>query len=297
MLRMRTKLFVPGSRPELFSKAMLSAADAVSFDLEDAVSLDRKSEARQAVGAFLCEHRAGSEKIVIVRVNPVTSALFAADVAAVVGAGLDVIALPKVESREDIKNAVAAIQSAEKVAGVGRRIEILATIETPKGLRLASEIAGADPRVVGLQVGFVDLFLPYNIDHEDVVASQSVRFAVRMAAAEAGIAAFDGAFLNVKNEPALRAEAERARRIGYFGKSCIHPAQISVLNEIFSPRAEEIAFASKVLEAAEHAQARSLGAFTVDGRMVDAPVIESARAVMAMVAKARAGKKKSKDSE
>ena len=138
MLRMRTKLFVPGSRPELFSKAILSAADAVSFDLEDAVSLDRKSEARQAVGAFLREHRAGSEKIVIVRVNPVTSALFAADVAAVVGAGLDVIALPKVESREDIVNAVATIQSAEKVAGVGRRIEILATIETPKGRQASS---------------------------------------------------------------------------------------------------------------------------------------------------------------
>ena len=236
---MRTKLFVPGSRPELFSKAMLSAADDVSFDL----------------------------------------------------------ALPKVESRQDIKNAVTAIQSAEKVAGLGRRIEILATIETPKGLRLASEIARADPRVVGLQVGFVDLFLPYNIDHQDVVASQSVRFAVRVAAAEAGIGAFDGAFLNVKDEPALRAEAERARAMGYFGKSCIHPAQIPVLNEIFSPRAEEIAFAAKVLQAAEQAQAHSLGAFTVDGRMVDAPVIEAARAVMAMVASAAAAKKKSKDSE
>ena len=297
MIRMRTKLFVPGSRPELFRKAALSATDAVSFDLEDAVAADRKIEARNAVAGFVHKHMADYKKIAIVRVNPVASPLFSADIAAVVGVGLHFISLPKVESQEDIKNAVAAIESAKKAAGLNREIGVLPTIETPKGLRLVFEIASADARVVGLQIGFADLFLPYGIDPEDDVASQNARFTVRMAAAEVGIPAFDGAFLNVTEESALKAEAKAARRIGFSGKSCIHPSQIPVLNDIFSPLPEELAFATKVLVAAEQAEARGLGAFTVDGRMVDAPVIEYARAVISIANKSVAEKKKTGDLE
>ena len=209
-----------------------------------------------------------------------------------VGVGLHVISLPKVESQEDIKNAVAAIESAEKAAGLNREIGLLPTIETPKGLRLVFEIASADKRVVGLQIGFADLFLPYGIDPEDDVASQNARFTVRMAAAEVGIPAFDGAFLNVMDESALKAEAKAARRIGFSGKSCIHPSQIRVLNDIFSPLPEELAFATKVLDAAAQAEARGLGAFTVDGRMVDAPVIEYARSIISIANKSVAEKKK-----
>ena len=193
---MRSKLFVPGSRPALFEKAVASAADALSFDLEDAVAADRKAAARAAIAGFL---RAGAlgGKAIIVRVNALDTDLFALDVQAMVGPGLDVINVPKVESGEDIRRAVAVIAQAEQAAGVTRPIGILANIETPKSLRLAYEIAAADPRVLGLQLGFGDLLLPYGISRTDEAAGSYARAAVKFAAAVAGIACYDGAYFDV----------------------------------------------------------------------------------------------------
>ncbi len=150
----RSKLFVPGSRPELFAKALRGDADALSFDLEDSVVEDKKAEARKAIATFLDDGVQGNQKVVIVRVNGLGSGLFQADVEGIVGTGLDVINLPKAESREDVLIAADAIIKAEEAAGLGRRIGILANIESPKGLRLAYEIATADTRVIGLQLGF-----------------------------------------------------------------------------------------------------------------------------------------------
>src|SRR5580658_7052762 len=124
----RSKLFVPGSRPELFEKAVNSAADAVSFDLEDAVTPDRKDEARASVVAFLRGRSRSSGKIAIVRVNAVSTAWFAGDVDALVGAAPDVINLPKVESAADVREAVEAITRAEKVCGNDHNIGVLANI-------------------------------------------------------------------------------------------------------------------------------------------------------------------------
>jgi citrate lyase subunit beta/citryl-CoA lyase len=275
----RSKLFVPGSRPELFEKAVNSAADAVSFDLEDAVQPDRKDEARALVVSFLRELSGKSRKIAIVRVNAVSTAWFAEDVDAVVGAAPDVINLPKVESAADVRVSVDAIARAEKAYGHGRKIAVLANIETPKGLRLAAEIAGADPRVIGLQLGLADLFLPLGINRRDAMALQFVRVAVRLAAGEAHIPAYDAALLDIRNLEACREEAESARRLGFAGKSCLHPTQIAVVNEVFAPRADEVEYAVKVLAAACEAAEHGVQAFMVDGQLIDAPVIDHARAV------------------
>jgi citrate lyase subunit beta/citryl-CoA lyase len=278
---MRSKLFVPGSRPELFPKAARSDADAISFDLEDAVAPDRKPDARTSIASFLAEHGFNIAKLKVVRVNAVSTAWFVADVEALVDSGVDVINLPKVESATDVHGAIETIARAEKSAGRSRRTQILANIETPKGLRLAAEIATADPRVIGLQLGLADLFLPLEIDRQNVAARQFVRVAVRFAAGEAGIAAFDAAFPDIARPDLCREEAEAARRLGFAGKSCIHPSQIAIANEVFVVSEKEVERANRVLEAAREAAEKGVQAFVVDGQLIDAPMIGHARAVVA----------------
>ncbi len=257
----------------------------MSFDLEDAVVSEKKREAREAVASYLRSRAAGRDKIVIVRVNDPSTELFQHDIDAVVGCGLDIVNLPKVESREDILNAVKAIERTESSCGVGTAIGILATIETPKGLRLAAEIATADSRVIGLQIGFSDFASCCGIEGREDSALQAVRVGVRFAAAEAGVAAFDGAFPDVKNTEAYRADAESARRLGFSGKSCIHPSQVPIANEVFSPRPEDIALARSVVAAAEAAAERGIGAIVLDGRMIDKPIVAQAREVLALAAR------------
>jgi citrate lyase subunit beta/citryl-CoA lyase len=281
---MRSKQFVPGSRPELFPKALKGEADALSFDLEDSVVEERKEEARRTVAEFLRCLQA-EEKLIVVRVNGLASRHFSADVAAIVGRGLDVINLPKAESREDVLACAEAIARAEEAAGLEPQTGILANIESPKGLRLAHEIAAADPRVMGLQLGFVDLSQAFGIRLPNPQALNTIRLAVRAAAAEAGIAAFDTAFADVKNNEAFRADAEGACNLGFAGKSCIHPSQVPLANVVFSPSPEEVARAEALLAAAAEAKQQGLGAFVHDGKMVDVPVIARAQSVVRLAGK------------
>ncbi len=272
---MRSKLFVPGSRPELFPKALASAADALSFDLEDAVAEPRKAEARAAVAGFLGQ-AADAGKSLIVRTNALQTRHFEADVDAIVRPGLDLLNLPKVESAQDVRAAVDAIERAERGRGLRAPVRLLLNIESPRGLRLAAELAAASPRVAGLQLGYGDLFEPLQIARREAANVHAVMLAMRLAAGEAGVFAYDGAFANVQDADGYRAEAEMARRLGYLGKSCIHPSQIALANAVFRPSDEEIAHALRVAEAARDAAARGVGAFVVDGKMVDGPFLRRA---------------------
>ena len=221
---MRSKLFVPASRPELFAKALGGEADAISFDLEDAVQESRKVEARRTLQAFLKERHAEPRgKVIIVRVNGLRTPHFEADVAAVAWPGVDMINLPKPESADAIRAAAAVLARYEAERGITRPLGILANIESPRGLRLAAEIATADPRLAGLQLGLGDLFEPSDIDRKDAQAVHSVQLAVRMAAAEAGRWVCDTVYAAVNDPEGFTREAEAARRLGYIGKSCIHP--------------------------------------------------------------------------
>lgn len=280
---MRSKLFVPGSRPELFAKALASEADALSFDLEDSVAESAKAEARRHVSTALAAPEfASTTKIVLVRVNALASPHFADDLAAIVGPRLDVVNLPKVESPAEVRAAAAELTRLEQARGLPRAIGVLVNIESPRGLRLAAEIAAADSRVVGLQLGFADLLEPLGIARDNAAAIQQLQLAVRLAAGEAGVWACDAAYGAIKNPEGYRAEALAAKRLGYLGKSCIHPSQIAIANEVFRPTEEEIAFARRVDEAACAAEQAGRGAFTVDGRMIDAPFVRRARAVLAI---------------
>ena len=281
---MRSKLFVPASRPELFAKAMASDADALSFDLEDAVDEARKDQARDELAKFLRSLPPNSGKVIIVRVNGLDTRHFARDIDAIVGPGLDIVNLPKPESPDDVRECAAALQKAERRAKV-EPVDMLPNIESPRALRLAADIAMASPRVVGLQAGWGDLIEPLDIDRYNPAVIQAIQLQIRIAAGEAGVWAYDGAFANIRDVDGYRREAQAARRLGYIGKSAIHPSQVPIANEVFRPSDTEIAHSLRVVEAAAVASAKGIGAFTVDGRMVDAPFVRRAEAVLALARK------------
>jgi citrate lyase subunit beta / citryl-CoA lyase len=282
---MRSKLFVPASRPELFAKAFASAADALSFDLEDAVAADRKPQARAELRELLrsdpvANKPADKQKVLIVRVNAIDTPYFSADIDAVAQRGIDLINLPKAESVDDVRAAVVALERAEAANGVSTPIRLLLNIESPKALHLAADLAGAHPRVAGLQLGLGDLFEPLGIARREPAAIQQAMFGLRIAAGVAGVFAYDSAFANIKDEAGFRAEAQLAKSMGFLGKSCIHPSQIALANEVFRPSDDEIAHALRVVEAAREADANGVGAYVVDGKMIDAPFVERARALV-----------------
>ena len=281
---MRSKLFVPGSRPELFDKALKSEADALSFDLEDSVDEARKALARLELARFLRSLPPNPGKTIIVRVNGLETPHFEADVEAIVGPGLDIVNLPKPESAEDVRACAAALTKAER-RGKLDPVGILPNIESPRALRLAVEIAAASPRVVGLQAGWGDLFEPLDIDRYNPAVIQAIQLQIRIAAGEAGVWACDGAFANIADPEGYRREAEAARRLGYIGKSAIHPSQVPIANAVFRPTDAEIAHSLKVVDAAASAAEKGIGAFTVDGRMVDAPFVRRAQAILDLARK------------
>lgn len=281
---MRSKLFVPASRPELFAKALASEADGLSFDLEDAVDEARKDQARAELARFLRSLPPNCGKVIIVRVNGLETPHFERDLEAIVGPGLDIVNLPKPESGDDVRACAAALAKAER-KGRLEPIDILPNIESPRALRLAAEIATASPRVVGLQAGWGDLIEPLDIDRYNPAAIEAIQLQIRIAAGEAGVWAYDGAYANIKDPEGYRREAEAARRLGYLGKSAIHPTQVPIANAVFRPTDAEIAHSLKVVEAAEEAARNGVGAFTVNGKMVDAPFVRRAEAILDLARK------------
>jgi citrate lyase subunit beta/citryl-CoA lyase len=288
---MRSKLFVPGSRPALFEKSFASNADAISIDLEDAVPEASKASARLDVVRFLGRNVRTGAKSIVVRVNQLRSPYFEADLEALVGLDFDIVNLPKAESAADISALAGLIDALEKRRDHRRPLRILANIESPRGLRFAADIALASPRVMGLQIGYGDLFEPLGIGRRHAVALEHVQLAVRFAAAEAGVAAYDGAFPDIGDEKGFLEEARRAKALGFQGKSCIHPVQIAAANEAFQPSGSEVAFSRKVLKAWREAAVMGRGAIVVDGIMIDAPYAANAEAVLLQAQRFAAVKK------
>ncbi len=274
---MRSKLFVPGIRPELFSKALASAADAISFDLEDAVPESGKDKARSEVGQFLRSTEAlRSDKLIIVRVNPLGSPHFAADLQALEGSAATMVNLPKPLGAADVLAALEAMDA----AGLAGDTALLANIETPGALRRAAEIAAAHPRVAGLQLGLGDLFEPAGIDRRTPANVHAAMFLLALAAAESGVFCCDGAFPDIKDADGFRAEASMARALGFIGKSCIHPSQIAAANEIFQPDPSQLDQARRIVAAADAAILLGHAAFMVDGQMIDPPFLQRARRLL-----------------
>ena len=274
MPALRSLLFVPGTSANRFAKAAASGADAVFLDLEDAVEAGRKTEARGLVRDWLAATPAGQASR-FVRINAPGSPWIDGDLAWLAGIvdHVDGLVLPKIESPADV----------ERVANAAPGRGLMPMIETSRGVLRAAEIASADANILALVLGAEDLTaelgIPRTIDGEELLLARSQ---VVLAAASIGTDAIDAVFVDLKSPDALRRDAARARALGFRGKAAIHPDQIAIINDVFSPTADEIANARRVIDADTAARADGQGAFRLDDRMVDAPVVVRAKRILAL---------------
>lgn len=289
MISARSLLFVPATSERKIDKAYLSGADGVILDLEDAVAISEKPSARAAIAGIVAKPRLSPTWV---RVNGSTTPYCYADILAVCVPGVFGVVLPKAESAEQIRMidwVMTQLETARELPP--GRIALMPIVETARGLEAVSAIAKASPRLRRLIFGAVDLAADLGIDLEDGAgATAQARFAIACASRAAGIAApMDTAFTNIQDLEALRATSIRARGLGYRGKCCIHPAQVEVVNAVFTPSAEDIARARRVVAAFEEAERSGLAAVSLDGFMIDYPVADKARQLLASVAGASGG--------
>jgi citrate lyase subunit beta/citryl-CoA lyase len=277
-------LFVPATSTRKIDKAFASAADAVIIDLEDAVATAEKPAARR----LLIDIAAVPRRLPAwVRINATSTPFCLHDVEAACTPRIAGIILPKVESAEQVRTIDWAMAQFEADVGlpVGS-VGLMGIVETSRGLSAVDVIAGASPRLSRLLFGAVDLAADMSIDIDDAAgATQQARFAIARASFAAGLAPpIDTAYTDIPNLDELRASASRARALGYGGKTCIHPTQIEVVNSVFSPSEKQLAWAARVVDAFADAERRGLAALQLDGEMLDYPVIERARRILAQVA-------------
>jgi len=261
----RTYLFVPGDRPERYAKALASGADAVVVDLEDAVAPTAKDAARAAVQQWLATEPARAR--IVVRINDDTTPWFDADVAMLAAAGAAAVMLPKAEHTTTLDRLRAACPA----------IVILPLVETARGM-LAAQALAAAPGVQRLVFGTIDYALDLDLPADPAALDAGAAQLVLVSRA-AGIAAPVAGVSTVLDDPtALLADLARARLHGFGAKLCIHPKQVAPLHAALAPTADELAWAQRVLRAAD---ASAGAAVQLDGRMVDKPVIERARRTVA----------------
>jgi citrate lyase subunit beta/citryl-CoA lyase len=269
----RTQLFLPADRPERAAKAATSGADAVILDLEDALPADARPGARDGLERLVADVRAAAPVPVLVRVNSDDD--LADDVAAAVEAGADGALVPKVESADRVHEVDALLGGAD--------LEVQLLVETPRGLLAAAEIAAAGRRTTAMVLGVEDLAAELEVDPSSPYADLRWAHAtVLLAARAAGLTPYGllGSLTNFRDLDALAEDARASRGFGYAGALCIHPAQVPVLNEAFSPTEAELRWARAVLDAMAEAERSGLAAAQLDGRMIDAPIAARARRLL-----------------
>ena len=281
MISARSLLFVPATSERKIDKAYQSAADGIILDLEDAVAVSEKPAARAAIAAIVAKPR---PLPTWVRINASTMPHCYSDLLAVCVPGIFGLVVPKLESAEEMRMIDWVMAQLEQAHGLPLGgITVMGIVETARGLEATAEIAKSSPRLGRLVFGAVDLAADLGIDlDDDAGATDQARFAIACASRAAGIAApMDTAFANIKDLDALRATSMRARGLGYRGKCCIHPTQVNVVNTVFTPSSEDLALAQRIVEAFEAAERSGVAAVSMDGFMIDNPVAEKARRLLA----------------
>ena len=267
----RSVLFSPGDRPELLRKAPATGADTVVFDLEDAVAPPRKPEARAAVHDVLADPAFDPDCEVAVRLGDPLADL---DVLLDGSVRLDALVVPKVESFDDIETVTDA------AATHGRRLPLIALIETAGGVLSAARVARLDA-VDALVFGAEDFAA--SVGATRTAEGTEVSYArqrVLVAARAAGVDAVDTLYTDYQDDEGLRADTATTVQLGYDGKLAIHPRQVTVINEALTPDADRVAWAQRVLAAKEAADAADRGVFSIDGKMIDAPLVTQAERVL-----------------
>jgi citrate lyase subunit beta / citryl-CoA lyase len=282
---LRSLLFVPGNRPNMLERALGVSPDAFVPDLEDSVPLDEKGNARQVTASFLPQ-LAQPGPLLIPRVNALDTGLLEDDLAAVVGPHIYGVSVGKIATARDMTHISDLIGRLEAQAGlpVGH-IKIVPWIETAMAIVHVYEICTASARVVGAAFGAEDFTHDMGLERtEDDSEVAYPRSATCVAARAAEVLALDTPFFLFRDPEALRRNALASKKIGFKEKFAIHPAQINIINEVFSPAAAEIDHAKRVLAAFEEAERLGRGSTSLDGKVVDVPVVKRARALLEVAA-------------
>lgn len=277
----RSMLFVPGANAAMVSNSFIYSADAIMFDLEDSVALREKDAARLLVFHAL-QHPMYQAIETIVRVNALDSEFGINDLEAVVRAGVDIVRLPKTDSAQDVIDMEKHIARIE--AECGREVGstgMLAAIESAEGINNAVDIAHSSPRLIGIALGAEDYVRNLRTERSpEGIELLFARCSILQAARAAGIAAFDTVYSDANNEQGFLNEAAHIKQLGFDGKSLINPRQIELLHNLYAPTSKELEHAQRVIEAAEAAALEGLGVVSLNGKMIDGPIIERARLVL-----------------
>ncbi len=279
----RSLFFVPGGESRKLAKATTVGADTLLLDLEDSVPPGEKSAARELVAGFLLQGDFGGAEPAV-RVNPAGTPYLEEDLEAVIEAGARAVMLPKCQSRTGLREVGDRIEAIRgRVAGGDERpIGLFALVETARGLVEAAGLGESNPLLEALCFGHADFSHDLGLRRAD--ASRGValhaRCTLSIAARASGLSAVDTVYLDVRDSEGFRRDAELGRELGFEGKLCIHPAQVPIANQVHTPSAEQIDYAQRVVEASQQAQAEGRGVFTVDGKMVDAPLVAAQERIL-----------------
>lgn len=266
-------MFVPGNNPGMMADAHIYGPDSIMLDLEDSVTLAEKDAARLLVYHALQSVDYGNTEMVV-RINPLNTPFGRKDIEAVVRAGVHVIRMPKTETADEVREVEAEILRVEQRLGCVGRTQIMAAIESALGVVNAYDIATASSRMMGIALGAEDYCA--NLKTQRTPSGNELQLArqtIVVAARAAGIDALDTVYSNLNDMDTFRAEVEYIKSLGFDGKSIINPRQIEVVNEVFAPKEKDIAKARTILAAIKEAEARGSGVVSVNGKMVDKPVV------------------------
>lgn len=273
----RSMMFVPGNNPGMVKDAGIYGADCIMFDLEDSVSPTEKDAARHLIYSALTTLDYSPAEIVV-RINDLASGLGVADLEAIVRARPDVIRLPKTETAQDIIDCEREIERIEKEAGIPvGSTGMMAAIESAEGVLNAREIARASDRLIGIALGAEDYVTDLKTTRSDGTELAFARGMIVNAARSAGIDALDTVYSDANNEEGFIAEATIIKKMGFSGKSVINPRQIDPLHRIFRPSEKDIAKARATMEAIREANAKGSGVASLNGKMIDRPVVMRAQ--------------------
>ena len=282
----RTMLFTPGNHPRKVEKVFDAGADAVILDLEDAVAIAEKPATRAAVVEALQARPSPRRPLGYVRVNALSTPFAFGDFQAVVGPWLEGIVLPKVESAAELQTADWLLAQVEREAGLAEgSIDLLPIIETAKGEQALMSIATAGTRVKRLSFGAGDYTLDvarnWSLGEGELLPVRHTFVSVsRAAGLEPPV---DSVFIHLRESAAFAASCQAVQGLGFQGKLCIHPGQIETANAAFTPAADEVAYARKIVAAFDEAEAAGSASIQVEGYFVDYPIVEKARRTLALV--------------
>jgi citrate lyase subunit beta / citryl-CoA lyase len=276
----RSVLYLPGANERALEKARTLPADALILDLEDAVAPEAKAVARERVCTAAASGDYGERELAI-RVNGLDTAWFADDVRAAAQAGPNAVVVPKIASAQDVH----VVEQALEASGAPEPTKIWAMIESPAAILHAERIAAASPRLSVLVLGTNDLAAELHAEHVPGRAPLLAALGQAMLAARAhGRVILDGVYNAVGDPAGFEAECLQGRQFGFDGKTLIHPDQVAICNRVFSPSPEQLADAAAVLAAWEQAQAGGRAVATVNGRLIEALHVVTARRLLALAA-------------